>query len=67
MLSRHWRLLTLLAWLILCAWFIYYRWNDILSFNLRDTDDNLRMSQVRALLGGQNWFDLGWSTCRSPG
>ena len=57
-LSRHWRLITLLAWLILCAWFLYYRWNDILSFNLRDTDDNLRMSQVRALLGGQDWFDL---------
>ena len=23
-----------------------------------DTDDNLRMGQVRALLGGQGWFDL---------
>lgn len=57
-LSRHWRLITVLAWLILCGWFLYNRWNDVLVFNLRDTDDNLRMSQVRALLAGQDWFDL---------
>ena len=56
--TRHWRLVTVLAWLILCAWFLYNRWNSVLAFDLRDTDDNMRMSQVRALLAGQDWFDL---------
>jgi hypothetical protein len=27
-------------------------------FSLPDTDDNMRMSQVRALLNGQGWYDL---------
>ena len=57
-LARHWRLVTLLAWLLFCAWFLYNRWDNVLAFELRDTDDNLRMSQVRALLAGQDWFDL---------
>ena len=34
------------------------RWALIQAFALPDTDDNLRMAQVRALLGGQGWFDL---------
>ncbi len=57
-LVRHWRLITVVAWLMLCAWFLYNRWNNVLAFDLRDTDDNMRMSQVRALLAGQDWFDL---------
>jgi hypothetical protein len=28
------------------------------AFALGDTDDNLRIAQVRALLGGQGWYDL---------
>src|SRR4029450_13737481 len=28
------------------------------AFAPTDTDDNMRMSQVRALLAGQDWFDL---------
>lgn len=57
-LCRHWRLVALLAWVLLCAWFINLKWGAIDAFQLRDTDDNLRMAQVRALLGGQDWFDL---------
>jgi hypothetical protein len=56
--DRRWRLLTLLAWLLYGAWLIYARWHYITGFVLTDTDDNMRMSQVRALLGGQDWFDL---------
>jgi hypothetical protein len=58
LLERHWKLLTVAAWLLFCAWFIYVRWLQIHSFALGDTDDNMRMMQVRALLNGQDWFDL---------
>jgi hypothetical protein len=58
LLDRHWRLVVVLAWLLLSAWFLYSRWNAIQGFALGDTDDNLRISQVRALLAGQHWFDL---------
>ena len=57
-LDRRWRLLIVLAWLILAAWLVYARWNYITGFILSDTDDNMRISQVRALLAGQDWFDL---------
>ena len=57
-LERHWRLITLLVWLGFCAWFIWDHWLSIQSFGLGDTDDNMRMGQVRALLHGQDWFDL---------
>jgi len=53
--DRRWRLLVVLAWLLYAAWLIYARWHYII---LTDTDDNMRMSQVRALLNGQSWFDL---------
>ena len=58
LLDRHWRSVTVLAWLLLCAWFVYNRWHQIYTFDLLDTDDNMRISQVRALLHGQDWFDL---------
>ena len=57
-LNRRWRLLLLITWLLYCAWLIYARWNYITGFVLSDTDDNMRISQVRALLAGQDWFDL---------
>lgn len=56
--ARHWRLLVLLFWLLAAAAFIYTRWQNILLFQLNDTDDNMRMSQVRAWLQGQDWYDL---------
>ena len=58
LLDRHWRWIVVIAWLSYCAWFTYHRWDGIVAFALQDTDDNLRMSQVRALLAGQDWFDL---------
>jgi len=56
--ERHWKLAVLLIWVGLCAWFIYQRWGAIRWFGLGDTDDNMRIMQVRALLHGQGWFDL---------
>lgn len=58
LIERHWKWATLIFWLLFCAWFIFNRWNDIRFFRLSDTDDNMRMMQVRGLLHGQGWFDL---------
>jgi hypothetical protein len=57
-LERHWRWWLLLFWLIAAALMVYARWNGIRGFALGDTDDNLRIMQVRALLAGQDWYDL---------
>ncbi|WP_374297431.1 AcrB/AcrD/AcrF family protein [Sphingomonas sp.] len=56
--DRHWKLLTLIAWAAITAWFVYDRWNQIRWMSLGDTDDNMRLMQVRAWLGGQGWYDL---------
>jgi hypothetical protein len=58
LLERHWKSIVLLVWLGFCGWFIFTKWTDIRFFNLGDTDDNMRMMQVRGLLHGQGWFDL---------
>jgi hypothetical protein len=54
----HWRRWLVLIWLLTCVVFIVMRWQPILAFGLGDTDDNMRMAQVRALLNGQEWYDL---------
>ena len=56
--GRRWKLVAILTWLVFCGWFIFQRWGAIRWFGLGDTDDNMRMMQVRALLHGQGWFDL---------
>ena len=58
LIERHWKAIVVLVWLGLCAWFIFQKWDDIRFFRLGDTDDNMRMMQVRGLLQGQGWFDL---------
>ncbi|MES2119958.1 MAG: AcrB/AcrD/AcrF family protein [Pseudomonadota bacterium] len=58
LLERRWKLFVLLTWLGFCAWFIFSKWSEIRWFGLGDTDDNMRIMQVRALLHGQDWFDL---------
>src|SRR3954447_3018121 len=57
-LACHWKLVALLTWLGFCGWFIFNQWNSIRYFALGNTDDNMRMMQVRALLHGQGWYDL---------
>ena len=56
--ARHWKLIVLLFWLGYAGYALFDRWGQIRGFALGDTDDNLRMAQVRALLSGQGWFDL---------
>jgi hypothetical protein len=56
--DEYWRTLVGLFWVGAAAWLIWERWNGIRFFALGDTDDNMRMMQVRALLDGQGWWDL---------
>jgi hypothetical protein len=57
-LERQWRLVVLLLWLSACALFVVTQWTQIRGFALGDTDDNMRIMQVRAWLAGQGWYDL---------
>ena len=57
-LERHWRWWVLLFWLTASALLLHARWGQINAFALGDTDDNMRMMQVRGLLAGQGWYDL---------
>lgn len=51
----HW---LLLFWAVAAFMLIAWKWNAIHWFALGDTDDNLRMAEVRAWLHGQGWYDL---------
>ena len=57
-LEKNWLSLTLVAWALIAMWIIWQRWPSIWWLSLSDTDDNMRLMQVRALLGGQGWYDL---------
>ena len=57
-LDRHWVRLTLVAWLAVTVWYVWSDWNLIRWLSLGDTDDNMRLMQVRAWLNGQGWYDL---------
>src|SRR3712207_5313854 len=46
-LDRYWKWVVVGAWLLFCAYYLWQRWNAVQLFALIDTDDNLRMSQVR--------------------
>jgi hypothetical protein len=56
--ERRWRWLVLLFWLGTSAFLLWSRWGPINAFALGDTDDNMRIMQVRGLIAGQSWFDL---------
>lgn len=56
--QRNWRPLVLFFWLATALYLLWDKWSGIQAFALSDTDDNLRMMQVRALLDGQGWYDL---------
>lgn len=51
-------LLLALFWLAAAIWLVWQKWVAIKGLALPDTDDNLRLQQVRDWLGGQGWFDL---------
>lgn len=66
-LDRHWIKYALLAWFIVTLWYFISAWPQIRSLGLGDTDDNMRLMQVRALLNGQDWYDLRNYYLNPPG
>ncbi|MFM9828353.1 MAG: AcrB/AcrD/AcrF family protein [Sphingomonas sp.] len=66
-IEQNWVQLTLVAWAAIVAWFIVQRWPSIHWLSLGDTDDNMRLMQVRALLSGQGWYDLRQYRMNPPG
>ncbi|WP_277970005.1 AcrB/AcrD/AcrF family protein [Sphingomonas echinoides] len=57
-IERDWVRLSLLAWGLIALYYVINRWTGIHFLQLGDTDDNMRLMQVRAWLGGQGWYDL---------
>ena len=57
-LDRNWLRWMALFWLCVVLWFLYDRQGNIYWLVLGDTDDNMRLMQVRAWLAGQGWYDL---------
>jgi hypothetical protein len=52
------RLGMLAAWLLACAILLTIAWKNILTLEMLDADDYLRLQQVRDWLGGQSFFDV---------
>jgi len=65
--SRRWRWWVLLIWLAAAIVLVVWKWNAIRWFALGDTDDNMRIAQVRAWLAGQGWYDLRQYKLDPPG
>jgi len=66
-LDRHWLRWALLFWAVATAFYLHDRWPQIVWMQLSDTDDNMRLMQVRALLDGQGWYDLRQYRLNPPG
>lgn len=47
-----------LLWIAISVVLIVTRWPAIARLDLSDTDDAMRMAQVRDLIAGQGWWDL---------
>lgn len=62
-----WRRWFFAFWAVAAFAMLVQKWPAIQWFALGDTDDNMRMSQVRALLGGQGWYDLRQYKLDPPG
>ena len=58
LLERRWIAVMLFVWLLFANIAIFFSLEPIVELGLRDTDDNLRLVQVRDWLAGQGWFDL---------
>ncbi|NNC73152.1 MAG: AcrB/AcrD/AcrF family protein [Sphingomonadaceae bacterium] len=57
-LADYWRVGIVASWFLFAVLMLIVRAPDIAALTLVDTDDNLRLAQVRALLDGQGWYDL---------
>jgi len=66
-LRTHWVRWTLLAWAVIAGWYLWQRWGLVNALALSDTDDNMRLMQVRGLLAGQDWYDLRQYRLSPPG
>jgi hypothetical protein len=66
-LDRNWLWLTLLAWLLVAIVYFWQNWGHVYWLALGDTDDNMRLMQVRGLLDGQGWYDLRQYRMNPPG
>lgn len=58
--------LIALAWLALVLQLLWGNWAET-GTTLGDTDDAMRLAQVRAFLDGQGWFDLHEARVEPPG
>ena len=65
--ALDWRWGWLIAWALIAAYLVEWKWGAIHWFGLGDTDDNMRIMQVRALLDGQGWFDMRQYRLGLPG
>ncbi|MFM7028175.1 MAG: AcrB/AcrD/AcrF family protein [Chakrabartia sp.] len=63
----NWAQQLLGLWLVVAAVLIAFRWQNIDYLILADTDDNLRLAQVKAWLAGQGWYDLRQYKLDPPG
>lgn len=63
----RWVAILLAIWLATAIWLLWTRWAAIHWFVLADTDDNMRIAQVRAWLAGQGWYDLRQMKLNPPG
>ena len=66
-LDRRWLGITLVAWFVIAVFYVSARWANIHWLVLGDTDDNMRLMQVRGLLSGQGWYDLRQYRLNPPG
>lgn len=57
-MTDRWVRWALLAWMAIAGFYLWQRWGAINALALGDTDDNMRLMQVRGLLSGQGWYDL---------
>lgn len=66
-LLDRWVPILLLIFVLTATWLLWQRWAAIHWFVLADTDDNMRIAQVRAWLNGQGWYDLRQMKLNPPG
>ncbi|WP_156680176.1 hypothetical protein [Sphingomonas profundi] len=56
--SGRWWIGLIALWLVACLWLLAGHAAEIAALRLPDSDDDLRLLQVRDWLDGQGWFDL---------
>ena len=64
--ERPWKRWALLGFALFVIIALVMKWNAIQGLGLSDTDDNLRLAQVRDWLAGQGWYDLRQYRMESP-